>query len=474
MNFRVGIIGILNRTFPGDLDAVYGRFIEDTASLSKELGFSVVSPGKALDNLEEVRVVLDRFRHENIDFLLVQICSIASGKIMEAIARAGFPLGIWGLPEPADEGAVQLNSLCGLTMFCSIIQTFLKNEPIRYKWFYGSRQDREFIDRFKPTIKALKLIEQLKGVKAAIVGGIAPGFLNVYADRRKLESRFGIEVDELDFSELRDAVERAEVGDATKRIAGEMESEVDAVSADVKDKLEQNAILYETIDQFARDRDYRCLAISCWPRFRMELGMMPCAAYGRLTDHGIVAACEGDIEGALSMYILRALAGSSPIIADFTHANPEKGAIQYWHCGNAPVSCGKKGTVELTTHFKPGSRITCGDDEKVGTVYDMVFAAGQYTVFRLMDDGTKCLLISGEMLEDELGPGFDGTRGWLGKLKYNHRELPFWALVQTILTRGIPHHHCLVKGNLVDELTECMSWLGVEIIEPIEYTNTIC
>ena len=142
---------------------------------------------------------------------------------------------------------------------------------------------------------------------------------------------------------------------------------------------------------------------------------MPCAAYGRLTDNGIVAACEGDLEGALSMHILQSLTGNSPVIMDFVDVDPGTQSVQYWHCGNAPVSCGRRGSVRLTSHFKPGSRITCEDDVRVGTVYDMVLEPGEYTVLRLMDDGSRCLLISGAMLEEGPGEGFDGARGWLGR-----------------------------------------------------------
>ena len=175
----------------------------------EELDFEIVSTGKPLDSLVEVKNFLTKFGGEGIDFLLVQLCSFASGKIMEAIGKSGFPLGIWGLPEPVGEGAVQLNSLCGMNMFCSIIKTFLKNEPVKYKWFFGGKDDREFISRFAITIRSLKVIKMLQSLKAGIVGGIAPGFLNVYADKRKLESRFGIEVNDYDFSEIQSIIENA-------------------------------------------------------------------------------------------------------------------------------------------------------------------------------------------------------------------------------------------------------------------------
>ena len=311
---------------------------------------------------------------------------------METIAKSGIPLGLWGLPEPAAEGPVRLNSLCGLTMFCSIIRTHLKGLPIRYKWFYGERQDRRFAARFEATVRSLKTVDRLKGARIGIIGGVAPGFLNVYADRREIERRFGVQVAEYEFSDLRRLIEATPVDAAIRQLAGKMAAEVDGVSDDVKGTLELNAVVHESLKKFAADNALDSLAVSCWPRFRTELGIMPCAAYARLTDNGLVTACEGDLEGALSMRILQSLAGTSAMIMDFTDVDRAAEMIQYWHCGNAPLGCGQPGTVRLAPHFKPGSRVTCGDSMKVGTTYDMRFAPGEYTVFRLMDDGSRCLL----------------------------------------------------------------------------------
>ncbi len=471
MKLRIGALGILNRTFPGDLDQVHARFEKDMRDLARELDFDVVSAGSPFDRLEDVRMRLDELKKGGVDFLVVQLCSFASGAIMEAIAKSGIPLGLWGLPEPAAEGRVQLNSLCGLTMFCSIIRTYLKDVPIRYKWFYGERKDSQFMARFRATIRALKAIGELRGARIGIVGGIAPGFLNVYADRREIERRFAVEVVEYDFSDLRRVIQCLAVDQGIHQLAGTMVAEVDGVSDDVRGTVELNAVVHESIRKFAADNSLDSLGVSCWPKFRTELGIMPCAAYARLTDKGLMTACEGDLEGVLSMRILQSLAGKSPMIMDFTDVDREAAMIQYWHCGNAPLSCGKRGTVRLAPHFKPGSRVTCGDDKKVGMTYEMIFEPGEYTVFRLMADGSRCLIFSGEMMENPRGEGFDGTRGWLGKLRCGGREMPLGDLMDTILTEGIPHHHCLVRGNVTTQLTECMNWLGVEVIRPFGYED---
>ena len=472
MGVRIGTLGLINRTFPGDMDGVHATFERDMREMAGEMGFEVLIAGKPFDRPADVEAWLGELKGQGVDFLVVQLCAIPSGAVMEMIAKSGIPLGLWGLPEPAAEGPVQLNSLCGLTMFCSIIRTHLKGLPIRYKWFYGERQDRRFAARFAATVRSLKTVDRLKGARIGIVGGVAPGFLNVYADRREIERRFAVQVAEYEFSDLRRLIEAAPVDAAIRRLAGKMAAEVDGVSDDVKGTLELNAVVHESLKKFAADNALDSLAVSCWPRFRTELGIMPCAAYARLTDNGLVTACEGDLEGALGMRILQSLADSSAMIMDFTDVDREAEMIQYWHCGNAPLGCGQPGTVRLAPHFKPGSRVTCGDSAKVGMTYDMRFAPGEYTVFRLMDDGSRCLLFTGEMMENPRGKGFDGTRGWLGRLRFEGQALPLQDLLETIMSVGIPHHHCLVRGDVASALTECMAWFGVEVIRPMPYGDS--
>jgi len=464
MELRVGALGLVNHTFPGDMDGTFARFEADMRALGRELDFEVVAAGRPFEKLEDVERFLGELRDRGIDFLVVQVCSISSGRIMEAIGRSGFPLGIWGIPEPAAEGPVRLNSICGLNMFCSILRTWLRHVPVSYQWFYGERTDPEFSSRIAAAVRSLRALKRLRKLRLGLVGGVAPGFLNVSADPRLLRARFGVEVLEYEFSDLKAAIDGCP---ADAALAREMTDEVDAVADEVKAAIPLHTRVYGGIRKFAEDNRLGALAISCWPKFRTELGMIPCAACGRLTDTGLVAACEGDVEGALSMELLASVAGRAPMIMDFTDIDREAGAILYWHCGNAPASCGKRGTVRLAPHFKPGSRVTCGDNVRVGTVYEMTFEPGEYTVLRLMADGSRCLLMSGEMQDGARGSGFDGTRGWLGALRYDGRELALPDLLETIMSEGVPHHHCLVKGNVVAEVAQCMRWAGVEIIRPV-------
>jgi hypothetical protein len=131
MGVRIGTLGLVNRTFSGNMAGVHACFEQDMRELAKELDFEVIIAGRPYELLAEVEDWLAELKRQQVDFLVVQLCAIAAGNVMEAIARSGIPLGLWGVPEPATEGPLRLNSLCGLAMFNSIIRTHLKDVPVQ-------------------------------------------------------------------------------------------------------------------------------------------------------------------------------------------------------------------------------------------------------------------------------------------------------------------------------------------------------
>jgi len=45
------------------------------------------------------------------------------------------------------------------------------------------------------------------------------------------------------------------------------------------------------------------MAVQCWPSIQARMGISMCAVYGRLTEQGLLTACETDVLGALAMLV---------------------------------------------------------------------------------------------------------------------------------------------------------------------------
>ena len=141
---------------------------------------------------------------------------------------------------------------------------------IKSKWFYGNYEDELFIERFKVTIKALIAIKKMKNARVALIGGIAPGFNGLYFDERLAEKGIGVEIQRNhEFTEIRQRVlnyKAEDLSDILKIVSFGYKS----INDKVKSKIESNARLYKAYSDFAKEYNCESLAISCWPKCRMN------------------------------------------------------------------------------------------------------------------------------------------------------------------------------------------------------------
>jgi L-fucose isomerase-like protein len=106
------------------------------------------------------------------------------------------------------------------------------------------------------------------------------------------------------------------------------------------------------LDWFENNRgasEYAVFANKCWPSFQTQFGFVPCYVNSRLTAQGIPVACEVDLYGALSEYIITCATNMPPTLLDINNSvprdmfenNPEEFAgyrlddlFMGFHCGN--------------------------------------------------------------------------------------------------------------------------------------------
>ncbi|GAH88235.1 unnamed protein product, partial [marine sediment metagenome] len=65
--------------------------------------------------------------------------------------------------------------------------------------------------------------------------------------------------------------------------------------------------MYLALEGLAKENSYDAMAIQCWPDFEDEYQITPCSTIALLNQNNIVAACESDVRGAISMLLLNYL-----------------------------------------------------------------------------------------------------------------------------------------------------------------------
>ncbi|MGI6201253.1 MAG: hypothetical protein ACOYJA_10815 [Christensenellales bacterium] len=468
---KICLVSAVQTSFWGSGEGLYAkRDLPRMRQLARQWDFELCAIEEPIPDGKAAAAAQARIAQMGADFLLIQVSTFAAGEILLPLADTGLPIGLWGVPEVSENGAIPNNSFCGVNMYASILRQYLAPQA-RYKWFYGVGDEPMFLQRLRVTVSALKALKRLKGAKVALMGGIAPGFHDFYFDERKTAQKLGVRVDTLlEFSDIKDRA-LAYTPEQIAPVLADMRAEYGSIAPEMDPPhLENAARVYHAFEQVVEEGGFEAIAISCWPRFRKELGIVVCAVIGRLLAHGIIAACEGDVDSAISMMLLRSLSGQQPMLMDMSKFDPEDQTVLMWHCGSAPAQYADGKGVRLEGHYKPGSRITCMDEVKVVGVNSMVYAPRKVTVARLTDDYRHMMLLSGEFI-DKADRSYDGSRGWLGHLTADGRPVAVEDLVNTVMNQGFQHHYPIVAGDVEAEMREVMAWLGVDPLPLIPYRS---
>ncbi|MCS7174920.1 L-fucose/L-arabinose isomerase family protein [Pseudothermotoga sp.] len=461
-DLKIGIVGLMQPNFRGDKIFVYKRCLEELDELSQEMSFELYYLPELISELAQAQHALNLMIEERVDALFVLNASFASGKLVQVFSKLEVPLCLWSVPEQTSSGPLPQNSFCAMNLNASILKRI---DPKRkFKWFYGYPNDELFRTRLSVTVKALKTLKKLRKSRILLVGGHAPGFDNLVYDATLLREKFGITVDEMSFDQFKTMVQSEVVTDRDVDRLLKRHEEIDELSMMTVEKL---SAVVNTVERLSRE-GYQAFAISCWPNFRKELSMVPCASFGLLNDEGIVTACEGDVLGAISMLILSYLADHPSIVLDISSLDLQDGSILFWHCGVGMKSYSKN--LKMKKHFNPGPFDPQKGWIEVAAVSEMIVESTHATVLRLTDEGRKFFTFEGEFLSGEK-PSFDGSRGWFGRFK-NHRGMSFEVLdlVNTIMINGIEHHFAVVRGGWMNEIVEICYWTDSELIDIEPYT----
>jgi L-fucose isomerase-like protein len=467
---RIGLVGTSQLSFPGDKAEAFSNSVKDLELLSKEMDFDLLLHKDTVITEDDARIAVKYFEEQKIDFLLIQNTSFSAGNLSLVFGKIkNAYLGLWAINEGVQDGIVPFNSFCSINMHLSILHHYLKDYHLKVKWFFGSAHDEQFKKRLLITVRALRAIVNLKQSRIALIGGIAPGFNDLYNDERQFLKLFdGMVYNRLhEYDELKDIAMSVSDSEAEK-IVEKMVNCSCGVHPKAKEGLLTSAKFYIAYQKFIEKNAYDAIAVSCWPKFQTDFRYSVCSVVAQLNDDGTPIACEGDILSAVSMLALKYIADDATMLMDLSNVDESDDSVLMWHCGPASTRFGKKYSLGVNYHGLP--HIIGEDPNCCGVVRDMVFDEMPATVFRLTGECDQYMLMEGQFI-GESKKSFFGSRGWMDSLKLNGKSIGVKDLVNTIFVTGYQHHYPIVAGSFYDELKEFSAWLNLKPIEKIEYAD---
>lgn len=460
---KLAYVGVAFPSYYADELNQYGRAIEGLQRLADEMDFELIAIDIGVPDVPSAQRVAAELAASEPDFLMLQLAACSSGEVLEPFVDVAPRLGIWGTPDPEKDGPIQLHSLVSVNHYASIIRRYLKDRDIRFKWFFGHIEDPDVDRRLRVTIRALQGIKSMSTARVGWIGGISPGFLNMQFDEGALRERFGTTVGQHSIADLVALAEAIEEP-AARSVVADATALATLVSAPELG-MDRNARVYLALKQVIESERYDAMAVQCWPAFQEQYNIAPCMAYSLLgSEDGFAVSCEGDVPGAISMYLMNSLSsefGSSTLL-DLTALDAENDAALLWHCGVTPRHFGGDNGISWVDHVTLDRK----SDNRVGVSGDLVFAPQTTTIAYTGDDFSEMFIATAEVIESD-NPGFAGTRGWFSQFRLNGEPIELMDLVNTVVVRGRQHHYAVAQGDLSAELQEVAAWLGLRTTQPV-------
>ncbi len=467
-NLKIGFIGINSPTYYAKEFNVYEESIKGLKKYSQIYGYELVSYPKMIESANEGLKAKKYFLDQDIEFLFIQNSSFSMGDVIESLADKHLKLGLWAVSEPEGEGEsdVKLHSLVSMNMYASIIQRCMEN--IDYKWFYGHVESDIFLQRFHPTILAIKAIGKLKTSKICWVGNVAPTFDNLLPDLKQLNKRFGIQIDilpTLKIKEVVDSLSEEEIKNANAKFCKEIKN----IHIDTK-FMKIGASVYGALSKIANENEYDGMALSCWPDFQDIFGIVPCVPFTELYDiDHIPVSCEGDLQAVITMIMLNEMTNNQSMTMDFANVDIAKDMLLLWHCGIGSKSMATcKNDISIINH--PMINRKLGEEQRMGLSYDYYFKNTDVSIARITNNGEGLFFLRGS-ITDQNSKGFTGTRGWINNLHSVDKKVSVLDITETIMHEGVEHHLIIVEGNCTEAMSEFAYWTKSRKIEIETYKN---
>ena len=260
--------------------------------------------------------------------------------------------------------------------------------------------------------------------------------------------------------------------------------EIEAIVADMRKELGKNCPYPDLLPQLAQFElalldwyenqrgaaKYAVFADKCWPAFQTSFHFVPCYVNSRLAGRGIPVACEVDIYGAVSEYMLECATLQPATLLDINNSVPDdilpKGVklggaskrdlFMGFHCGNTcstcMAGCSMKYQLIMNRGLEGGGTPVISRGTLEGTI-----RAGDTTLFRLQSNSDGEILsyiAQGSFLKvDPHSFGSLGVAAIPGFARFYRHVL---------VGRHFPHHGAFGFAKCGKTLFDALTLLGVD------------
>ena len=469
-NVKLGIVAVSRDCFPVQLSEARRKAVAEACKAAK---IEIFEAKTAVENENDVLKALVELKIAGVNALVVYLGNFGPEGPETILAQkfAG-PSMFAAAAEEAEDSLIsgRGDAYCG--MLNASYNLGLRNmKPYIPEYPVGTPDEiASMISDFENIARILLGISKLK---IFTFGPRPQDFLACNAPIKPLFN-LGVEIMENSELDLFEAFNKHENDPRIPSVVKEMEEELGQGNGypGILPRLAQYELtLKDWMEKNMGASEYAVFANKCWPAFQTQFGFVPCYVNSRFASRGIPIACETDIYGALSEYIITCATKMPATLLDINNTVPkdmfEKNKTQLgnykhndlfmgFHCGNTPSCCMKNYSMkyQLIMHrlLEPDQE----PDISRGTLEGAI-QPGDITFFRLQSTSEavlKSYVAEGEIID--LDPKSFGGIG-IFAIKEMGR---FYRHV--LIAKRYPHHGGVAFRHAGKVLFAAMKMLGVE------------
>jgi L-fucose isomerase-like protein len=419
-----------------------------------------LTPAGVVSDLDDADTMAAYFAREGVDALV--LCPLNFGDERSAakiVERLRVPVLLYATKEPP---AVQDRSLARVSdSYCGNLSMasglYRRKLPFYYAGLFFPTEPALQVE-LEAFCRAALVVKSLTQARIGHIGVRPPTFETVAYDETAMLSKFGQNVIYANLSDVTDAA-LSLASDDPRVLAVLADTRASMAEITVSEHYLLNAARFEVaLAEFWRANRLAVMAAQCWPSVQRLMGISLCAIFGRLTNKGMLTACEVDVLGSLAMLAGYAAAkrDTVPHFIDWTiQHRDDANVLLAWHCGNAPVSLAADPSLTAlrSRHNMAGVGAVPERDPQAGLA-QFQLRPGPVTFCRLAEyDGQWKMLIA----RGEIEPSDETLAGtWAWVHVRDHARL-----YRTLVEEGFVHHASMSYGDQAAALQLACRYLDI-------------
>ena len=391
-----------------------------------------------------------------IDGIIVTLPNFGEERgIVDAIRLSGLkvPVLVQATPDRSDDMTIAMrrDSFCGKMSCCNNMMQYGINYSLT-TLHTESVNSPEFKADLEWFSQVCRVVKGLKNLRIGAMGARPTAFNTVRYSERIFETS-GITIETIDLSEICGRINRMKDNDDAAQAKLAAIKKYVTTSGIPEAALLKMAKLGAVVDGWMEQTHVTISAVQCWTSMEEFFGVVPCTIMSMMSDNLIPSACEVDVPGTLSLYMLALASGTPSELLDWNNnygSDPNKCVC--FHCSNLPKHFFK----DVRMDYQEIIAGTVGKENTFGTCVGRV-KAGAMSYARYSTDDRRGIVRGytgpGRFTDDPLE-----TFGGAGVAEIPHLQ----KLLKFICREGFEHHVAANFSDVSKSIHEAARYLGWE------------